>query len=60
MEWVSELSIAGGVQAEIGKPLSRETVERIQVTVQGPNPELILHFLQLHDPMIILLSLIHI
>lgn len=54
MEWVSELSIAGGVQAEIGKPLSRETVERIQVTVQGPNPELILHFLQLHDPMIIL------
>lgn len=40
MEWVGELSIVRGVQAEVGKPLSRDPVERIQVSVQGPNPEL--------------------
>lgn len=39
MAWVSEFSITGGVQVEVGKPLSKDTVERIQVSVEGPSPE---------------------
>lgn len=44
MEWVDELSIVRGVQVEAGKPLSRDPVERIQVSVQGPDPELMFTF----------------
>ena len=35
---ISEFSITGGIQMEIGKPLSKDTIERIQVSVEGPNP----------------------
>ena len=40
MEWVSEFSITGGVQAEVGELFRKDTVERIQASVGGPNPEL--------------------